>query len=332
MANNDIVDATNCWWGDPTGPFQVTSNPDGLGNAVSEKVLYKSFAIKPLEANDIGIINILSLTSACDLSGGEKIRVRIKNYGTEEQSGFNLSYQVNKNTVVTENVGSLKIATYFTADFTFATLADLSKPTGQFTINAFTELGTDTISSNDSLAKTIRNLKPDLGQDTVIKICRENTTNLWDLYDTSGYTTKKWTAKKPATAGTGIHTLIVTNSFGCMDTAIARVSAYNLPTPTIAVTQGSTTFCDGASVTLESSPAPRYFWNNGATTRNINVKDSGSYFVITKNDTGCTAKSASTIVVVNKMEKPVIRAIGSLALCPGRSVSLVSSVADLRLG
>jgi len=35
-----IIDAENNWWGDPTGPYHPTTNPDGFGNAVSDYVDY----------------------------------------------------------------------------------------------------------------------------------------------------------------------------------------------------------------------------------------------------------------------------------------------------
>lgn len=37
------VDATYNWWGDATGPYNATTNPDGLGNPVSDYVDYADF-------------------------------------------------------------------------------------------------------------------------------------------------------------------------------------------------------------------------------------------------------------------------------------------------
>jgi len=34
------IDATNNWWGNSSGPYNATSNPGGLGNAVSDNVLF----------------------------------------------------------------------------------------------------------------------------------------------------------------------------------------------------------------------------------------------------------------------------------------------------
>jgi len=42
-----IIDATNNWWGDATGPYHATTNPDGLGNAVSNYVNFGSWNTSP---------------------------------------------------------------------------------------------------------------------------------------------------------------------------------------------------------------------------------------------------------------------------------------------
>ena len=39
-AGPNVVDARNNWWGDPSGPFHPTTNPNGLGDRVSDKVLF----------------------------------------------------------------------------------------------------------------------------------------------------------------------------------------------------------------------------------------------------------------------------------------------------
>ena len=68
------------------------------------------------------------------------------------------------------------------------------------------------------------------------------------------------------------------------------------PLPTITVS-GSTTLCQGSSVTLTSSTASSYLWSNAATTKSITVKNSGNYYVtIIDNNNGCSLTSASARV------------------------------------
>jgi uncharacterized repeat protein (TIGR01451 family) len=44
------VSALNNWWGDPSGPYHPTTNPDGLGDSVSDNVLYDPWLTSALEA------------------------------------------------------------------------------------------------------------------------------------------------------------------------------------------------------------------------------------------------------------------------------------------
>src|SRR5262249_38006336 len=41
------VDATGNWWGDPSGPFNATNNPGGLGDAVSDDVSFAPVLSQP---------------------------------------------------------------------------------------------------------------------------------------------------------------------------------------------------------------------------------------------------------------------------------------------
>jgi hypothetical protein len=38
-----FVDASNCWWGDATGPYHEMCNPDGLGDAISDGVEFRPY-------------------------------------------------------------------------------------------------------------------------------------------------------------------------------------------------------------------------------------------------------------------------------------------------
>ena len=69
----------------------------------------------------------------------------------------------------------------------------------------------------------ITNPIPSLGADkTVSVICSGETANISNLYNSSGFTTE-WDIPNPAAAPLGNHRLIVTNSYGCRDTATIDV-------------------------------------------------------------------------------------------------------------
>jgi len=87
------------------------------------------------------------------------------------------------------------------------------------------------------------------------------------------------------------------------------VTVNPLPTPTITA-NGSTTLCQGGSVTLTASAGSTYLWSTGAATQSITVSTAGSYTVTVTNANGCSATSSATVVVVNAL--PTIN-LGSVA-------------------
>lgn len=100
------------------------------------------------------------------------------------------------------------------------------------------------------------------------------------------------------------------------------------PTPTISA-DGSTTFCEGGSVTLTSSSADAYLWSpNAETSQSILVNASGNYAVTVTDNNGCVGTSSSIAVTANPNPVPTITANGPIEFCEGGSVTLTSSTAD----
>jgi len=127
----------------------------------------------------------------------------------------------------------------------------------------------------------------------------------------------------------GSYTVQVTNASGCQSalSAATVITVNAIPaTPTITA-DGSTTFCNGTSMTLTSSAGTIYLWSNGANTPNINVTSSGSYTVQVSTASGCqSAASVATIVTVNALPiTPTITAESPTAFCDGDVVTLTSS-------
>ena len=121
----------------------------------------------------------------------------------------------------------------------------------------------------------------------------------------------------------------VSNANGCsMVTATLTVGFFPAPaTPTVTAS-GSTTFCDGGSVTLTSSAANSYDWGNGATTQDIVVTMSGSYAVTTTDTNGCSAVSTIEVVTVNTLPFVSATSNGATTFCNGGAVDITSSVAN----
>jgi hypothetical protein len=139
------------------------------------------------------------------------------------------------------------------------------------------------------------------------------------------------TSQAITVSSSGNYSVRITNSGGCSATSTATSVTVNpLPTATISA-GGSTTFCQGGSVTLTSSAGSSYLWSNAATSQSITASSSGSYSVRVTNANGCSATSTSTSVTVNPLPTATISAGGSTTFCQGGSVTLTSSAGSTYL-
>ncbi|MCD4695968.1 MAG: carboxypeptidase regulatory-like domain-containing protein, partial [Bacteroidales bacterium] len=109
----------------------------------------------PLPANDVGIQSIIEPNSGMALSNAEPVAVRIKNYGTDSQSNFDVWFTLDGGTPVTETI-SATINGGDTYDHTFGTTVDLSA-IGSYDFEACTDLTGDENTTNDCTTKTVVN-------------------------------------------------------------------------------------------------------------------------------------------------------------------------------
>jgi hypothetical protein len=124
----------------------------------------------------------------------------------------------------------------------------------------------------------------------------------------------------------GNYTVTYTNANGCSNTS-APVAVNVIPISTIPTitASGSTTICDGSSVTLTSSD-PNSTWSpGGATSQSIVVTLSGSYTVI-GNQTGCPSQPSAPVVVTvtPAPPTPTITPSGPTTICQGDELYLFS--------
>jgi hypothetical protein len=85
LAPGEEFDATNNWWGEPSGP-KAADNPGGIGDRVSQKVKYRPFFGEPAVQTETDFV-VESLTAdKTDVTVGESVTFNytIKNNGTEE--------------------------------------------------------------------------------------------------------------------------------------------------------------------------------------------------------------------------------------------------------
>jgi len=134
------------------------------------------------------------------------------------------------------------------------------------------------------------------------------------------------TTQSIAVSTSGSYTVTVTDGNGCSATSAATVVTVNPnpSTPTI-TPSGSTTFCNGGSVTLSAPGGFTYLWSTNATTQSIVVSTAGSYTVTVTDGNGCSATSAPTTVTVNSNPAtPTITPGGPTTFCAGGSVTLTA--------
>lgn len=84
--------------------------------------------------------------------------------------------------------------------------------------------------------------------------------------------------------------------------------------------QSSTTFCQGGTVTLTSSPASNYLWSNGATTQSIVVSTAGTFTVSTNCGTSVTTSAPITTTLIptnSAVDVSIALTTGSNPTCPG---------------
>jgi parallel beta-helix repeat protein len=85
LAPGEVIDATNNWWGEPSGPKHGT-NPGGIGDRVTDKVNFKPFLDKPAVGTASNFV-VESLTAdKDDVNTGDTVNFKfvIRNNGDEE--------------------------------------------------------------------------------------------------------------------------------------------------------------------------------------------------------------------------------------------------------
>ncbi|MBL4585430.1 MAG: Ig-like domain-containing protein, partial [Flavobacteriales bacterium] len=127
--------------------------------------------------------------------------------------------------------------------------------------------------------------------------------------------------------GSGSYWVEVTVDNGCVGTSdTVTVEVYELPTPVI-TTDGPPSFCVGDTVFLTSTVAENYLWSTGDTTQSIFVLTSGNYTVTVTDTNGCSGTSNPAIVDINANPNPTITPGGTISLCEGDTIDLVSAAA-----
>ena len=150
--------------------------------------------------------------------------------------------------------------------------------------------------------------------DSVVLTATPGSSYLWS----NGATSQSITVFNP-----GNYSCTVNAGGACISqTNVITVSNLAGSTLTIA-TSGTTTLCQGQTVTLTSS-TPSVSWSTGATTQSITVNSAGTYTATPTAAGFCPAPSSVTVAV---NPNPTVTVTGTTAFCQGGSVNLGTSTA-----
>ena len=126
------------------------------------------------------------------------------------------------------------------------------------------------------------------------------------------------------------YSVTASNAFGCESASapvtIGIFSTPPPPKPSIKVV-GTTVFCEGGAVTLESSSAVQSAWSNGQKGSTISVGNSGDFRVRAVDSNGCQSPDSDPVAVkVNSLpSRPSVAISGNATFCEGGNVTLTSN-------
>ncbi len=147
----------------------------------------------------------------------------------------------------------------------------------------------------------------------------------------TGFTTYQWsngeTTREIIVETTGNYT-VVAGDGTCESQPSLPASILVSPRPTKPVVSqsGTTSLCDGSTVTLSAPSGFTYVWSDGSTLQDIVVNASGNYSVVVTDGSGCTSEPSDAVTVTANTTpaKPIVDVFGSTALCGTNTVGLLA--------
>ncbi|GAB3999539.1 hypothetical protein GCM10028807_50050 [Spirosoma daeguense] len=137
----------------------------------------------------------------------------------------------------------------------------------------------------------------------------------------SSYTWNNNTTGNTLTATTtGTYSVTGVDGNGCSNTASAQVTVYR---PTVSISPGSVSICEGQSALLTASGASAYTWSDNTTGNTLTATTTGTYSVTGVDSRGCS-NTATASVTVNNVPTVSISASPSATITQGSSVTLTA--------
>lgn len=136
------------------------------------------------------------------------------------------------------------------------------------------------------------------------------------------------TSQSISVTQTGIYTVTVTNSVGCLASASLPMGFLPVPNSDI-VANGPLSICEGDELELTVQNLPfgiGYDWSTGESSQSITVTEAGSYSVLVTSISGCTSMSE---VEISELILPYIDLGEDRYVCSGDTVVLTVEGADV---
>ncbi len=180
-----------------------------------------------------------------------------------------------------------------------ATVSNPLANPSQSTKYILTVTDANTCTDTDTIIVTVNPLpQPIITNTGSLNVCEGDSIVL----STGDFVTYSWSngmnTKSIKVSSGGQYTVTVTNANNCTATSPpVTVTILPKPNPTITALRPAS-FCEGDSTVLDAGAGfNTYLWSNGASSRTITAKQTGSYYVTVKNAEGCSAQSQTTNVI-----------------------------------
>ncbi|WP_025762740.1 T9SS type A sorting domain-containing protein [Dyadobacter tibetensis] len=201
---------------------------------------------------------------------------------------------------------------------------------GSFRAKALDSFGNYIFSPEIIISEAIQGPKPTISIEGSNPVCLGNTATLISsATDAIKWNTGSTSPRLPVTAS-GQYTVTSQSVYGCENTSDPyQITILTSPLPAKPSIQagGATTFCEGGSVTLQSSSSLKNVWSNGATSASIQTSQSGTFTVKALDNVGCFSPESDPVTVkVNpNPAKPQIALSRNPNFCEGETLVLTSN-------
>ncbi len=239
-------------------------------------------------------------------------------FGSSQEPAGGLTYFLcdTPTVVVLDATTTQGTATSYTWSTTSTTPLDTVSAIGNYTVTISSGGNPNSCILNFTVQMVTNNYSINIGNDTSICFGNEIILSVPDTFSFYEWNTGSIESSIQVDTS-GIFSLAVTDSMGCIKTDTIQIDTLPLPTVSLG---NDTAICVGSSITLDAgSGFTSYLWNTTASTQTINISIADTFSVEVTNSFGCT-RTDTIIIDTNSLPAPTIT--GNDSACPGGTVTL----------